>query len=275
MHIVRDKGTERPHSNQYNQFSGDGTYLCRRCGLALFRSHHKFTSACGWPSFDDELPNTIKRQPDADGRRTEVLCQRCDAHLGHVFVGEGLTQKNLRHCINSLAVEFVPSQTVLDTEEAIYAAGCFWGVQTLINEAEGVLNTEVGYTGGDVASPSYQQVCSKTTGHLEAVRVVYDTAKTDFETLTRLFFEIHNPTQHDGQGPDIGNNYLSAIFYFDESQKSTAEKLIALLQQKGLDIATQLRSADVFWPAEEYHQDYYQKTGGSPYCHIRMPRFDS
>ena len=145
--VVRDQGTEYPHTGKYNVFEGEGTYLCRQCGLALFRSTDKFISSCGWPSFDDELPNAIKRLTDADGRRTEIRCQRCDAHLGHVFMGEGFTEKNQRHCVNSLAIDFVQDGDVIDTEEAIYAGGCFWGVQYLLEQEPGVLFTEVGYTG--------------------------------------------------------------------------------------------------------------------------------
>jgi len=257
--IVKDQGTEPPNTGKYNTFDGEGTYLCRRCGLALFRSSHKFLSSCGWPSFDDELPNTIKRLMDKDGRRIEIRCQRCDAHLGHVFMGEGHTQTNQRHCVNSLAIEFVANKEVTDTEEAIYAGGCFWGVQHSLQQQEGVLLTEVGYTGGTVTAPTYKQVCSRKTGHFEAVRVVYDSKRISFKALTKVFLEIHNPTQADGQGPDIGPQYRSVIFYYNDEQKAIAKKSIKTLEDKGLKIATQLLPVSVFWPAEEYHQDYYQK----------------
>lgn len=272
-HIVSDQGTEHPNTGKYNTFDGKGTYVCRRCGLALFRSTNKFLSSCGWPSFDDELSYAIKRLPDQDGRRTEIRCERCDAHLGHVFMGEAYTEKNQRHCVNSLAIDFVKDTEVNDTEEAIYAGGCFWGVQYLLEEEPGVLFTEVGYIGGEVAAPTYEQVCTKETGYLEAIRVIYNPDVIDYETLTKVFLEIHDPTQADGQGPDFGPQYLSVVFYYDDKQKEVSKKLLKTLEDKGLNIATQLIPATVFWPAEEYHQAYYQKTGKEPYCHVRTKRF--
>lgn len=271
--ISRDKATERPFSGHYLEKQEQGTYLCRRCGLALFRADNQFTSSCGWPSFDDELPNAIQRKIDVDGRRTEILCHRCDSHLGHVFMGEGYTDKNLRHCVNSLAIEFVANESVLDTEEAILAAGCFWGVQYYLDRLDGVLKTEVGYTGGTVANPTYKQVCSKTTGHLEAIRVVYDINKISYEQIIKYFFEIHDPTQQDGQGPDHGPQYLSAIFYLNDAQQQMAMAVTQQLKDLGYSLATQLLSATVFWSAEDYHQAYYEKTGKAPYCHVYVKRF--
>ncbi len=274
LHIVNDKGTEMPMANEYNEHMVKGTYLCRQCGLALFRSTNKFLSSCGWPSFDDEIANTIKRDTDADGRRTEILCQRCNAHLGHVFHGEYITEKNTRHCVNSLAIDFVTDTEVVDSEEAIYAGGCFWGVEALLKQQDGVLKTEVGYTGGHVDHPSYERICSGTTEHVEAIRVIYDPTRINYITLTKLFFEIHNPLQADGQGPDRGSQYLSKIFYYDTKQKEIIANLITQLEQQGLSIATQVEPVATFWPAEDYHQDYYAKTGNAPYCHRYVKRFE-
>lgn len=271
--VVFEKGTEAPFSGEYCNEEGRGTYLCRVCGLALFRADAKFHSGCGWPSFDDEIPNTIRRSPDGDGKRTEILCMRCDAHLGHVFSGEYFTAKNQRHCVNSLSIDFSHSNTILDSEEAIFAGGCFWGVQHLFNQLKGVVKTEVGYTGGHYLNPSYRDVCRGDTGHLEATRVVYDTALLDYETLAKYFFEIHDPTQVDGQGPDIGSSYLSAVFYLNEEQKNITESLIQQLRKKGFNMATKVKEASVFWKAEVDHQDYYLKTGKAPYCHSRVLRF--
>src|SRR5580692_6344569 len=120
--IIHNKATEHPYTNEYNDTQDQGTYLCRQCGLALFRSQTKFHSGCGWPSFDEEISDAVKHETDADGRRTEILCSRCNAHLGHVFHGEQFTSKNTRHCVNSLSLDFVADNTVLDTEEAIFAA---------------------------------------------------------------------------------------------------------------------------------------------------------
>lgn len=270
--VIQDKGTEPPNTGRYNLFSGSGTYLCRRCGLALFRSDSKFIASCGWPSFDDELPGAIAREPDPDGRRTEILCKRCDAHLGHVFHGEQHTDKNLRHCVNSLSIDFVPDADVMDSGEAVYAAGCFWGVEHLLKDIDGVLATEVGYTGGTTDNPNYQAVCAGGSGYIEAVRVLFNPEKIDYEELTKIFFEIHDPTQTDGQGGDIGEQYHSMIFYVDGYQKAIAEKLIDIQKSKGEAIATILRPACAFWSAEIEHQHYYDRTGKQPYCHRRVKK---
>lgn len=271
--VVQDKGTERPFTGEYDNFGESGTYLCRQCGLPLFRSQTKFHSGCGWPSFDEEIAGAVLREQDVDGRRTEILCSRCHAHLGHVFQGEGLTAKNTRHCVNSLSLDFVPQQDIQDTEEAIYAAGCFWGVEYYFKQLPGVLKTEVGYTGGGKQHPTYQEVCSESTGHYEAIRVLYDPSKISYLALTKYFFEIHDPSQTTGQGPDIGHQYQSAIFYYDEQQKTIATQVINELERQGVKVATKLLPVSVFWRAELYHQDYYAKTGKTPYCHRYTKKF--
>lgn len=271
--VVTHKGTEQPFSGEYNDFGDAGTYLCRQCGLALFRSQTKFHSGCGWPSFDEEVQGSVKVEKDADGRRSEILCTRCGAHLGHVFNGEHFTVKNTRHCVNSLSLDFVSDTEVVDTEEAIFAAGCFWGVEYYLKKLPGVLKTEVGYSGGHTLHPTYQDICQGNTGHYEVIRVLYDPKKISYETLTKYFFEIHDPTQTDGQGPDHGEQYLSVIFYYDDKQKQTALALMQQLEKLRYQLATKLLPVSVFWPAERYHQDYYAKTGKQPYCHRYEKRF--
>ncbi len=273
--VICDAATEYPHSGRYNSVVTRGTYLCRRCGLALFRASSQFDSGCGWPGFDNEIAGAVKQLPDPDGYRTEIRCSRCDGHLGHVFTGEHLTTKNLRHCVNSVALDFVDSDTVIDTEEAILAGGCFWGVDHYLRQIPGVIAVEAGYTGGTVSDPSYNDVCRGDSGHYEAVRVIFDTAVTSYTAILRRFFEIHDPAQHNGQGPDLGHQYQSAVFYHNHAQLAVVEQLIQALIQNGFDVATHVHAAQPFWPAEEYHQNYYAKTGKAPYCHHPVKRFSS
>jgi peptide methionine sulfoxide reductase msrA/msrB len=270
--VIAHKGTEPPFSGEYDDFFVPGVYTCRRCGAMLYRSQDKFNAGCGWPAFDDEIPGAVHREPDADGRRTEITCANCGGHLGHVFLGEKHTPKDTRHCVNSLSLRFIPDERV-QYGRAIFAGGCFWGVEYYMRRQPGVIATTVGYTGGATERPTYEQVCSHTTGHAEAIEALYDPARVSYEQLARLFFEIHDPTQSDGQGPDLGPQYRSEVFYLDEEQKSTAERLIAELRAKGYDVVTQVTKAATFWPAEEYHQDYYEHKGSVPYCHGYVKRF--
>lgn len=266
--IIIYKGTEAPFSGKYNNNFEKGLYLCKRCGKALFESSAKFKSECGWPSFDEQIGGAVKWQLDTDHQRTEIICANCGAHLGHVFSGEGLTEKNTRFCVNSISMDFVP-----DGQRAIFAGGCFWGVEYHFKNVRGVISTTVGYTAGTTEKPTYEQVCTDKTGHAEAIEVVYDPNKTSYENLAKLFFEIHDFTQLNRQGPDIGTQYRSGIYYLNEQQKKTTEKLEQILKQKGYDVKTEIEPANTFWPAEDYHQDYYAKTGKTPYCHIHKKIF--
>jgi len=271
--VIIHKGTEPPFSGKYNLHFEKGTYTCKRCGAALFGASAKFKSNCGWPSFDDHIEAAVKKIPDADGQRTEIVCKNCDAHLGHVFTGEGFTPKNTRYCVNSISLDFISTQPP-KTQRALFASGCFWGTQYHFQRARGVISTTVGYTGGTVAKPTYKQVCTGATGHAEAVEVIFDPTQTNYEDLARLYFETHDFTQLNRQGPDIGTQYRSAIFYLDERQKSIASTLADILRNKGYDVKTEITPAQKFWPAEEYHQDYYNKNGSTPYCHTYRPLFD-
>ena len=272
-HVILYKGTERPFSGEYYNFWEKGTYICKLCEVPLYESTAKFDAGCGWPSFDDEIPGAVKRQLDADGHRTEILCANCGAHLGHVFEGERLTQKNTRHCVNSISMQFVPDKPTPLTDTAIFAGGCFWGVEYYLQKAPGVQTVISGYTGGRSKNPTYEEICSGTTGHYEAVEVTFDPSRISFEELAKLFFEIHDPTQWNHQGPDVGEQYRSAVFYLSEEQKKTTERLITILEKKGYDVVTEVKSASTFWKAETYHQDYYEHKGTTPYCHGYTQRF--
>ena len=274
-YVILKKGTERPGTGKYVNNKETGTYTCKQCDAPLFRSEDKFDSHCGWPSFDDEIDGAVRRIPDPDGMRTEIVCANCGGHLGHVFLGEEFTDKNTRHCVNSISMNFVPAQQDIQpkTEQAIYAGGCFWGVEYFMQQKKGVISVTSGYTGGHTENPAYKEVCNNNTGHAEAVEVVFDPSQVTYEELTKLFFEIHDPTQINGQGPDIGNQYRSEIFYLDEDQKKVVENLIQILKTKGYKVATKVTKATTFWPAEEYHQDYYEHKGTLPYCHGYTKRF--
>jgi peptide methionine sulfoxide reductase msrA/msrB len=156
---------------------------------------------------------------------------------------------------------------------AYFAGGCFWGVEHYMEQLDGVLSVESGYMGGHVEAPSYEQVSSQTSGHLETVQVRFDPARISYEAVAQRFFEIHDPTQADGQGPDLGPEYRSAVFYTSPAQQQTTKALIGRLVARGYDVVTEVRPAARFWPAEGYHQDYYANSGKTPYCHSRVKRF--
>jgi peptide methionine sulfoxide reductase msrA/msrB len=273
-YVIENKGTEAPFTGKFTDYTGKGTYVCKKCGSALYYSSSKFKSDCGWPSFDDEIKGAVKRYPDPDGMRTEIVCTNCGAHLGHVFTGERLTAKNTRHCVNSVSIDFVPAQ--VDPGRygtAIFAGGCFWGVEYFLQKSPGVISVTSGFIGGHVKNPSYKEVCTGRTGHAEAVKIVYDPEKTSYEKLLRLFMEIHDPTQVGGQGPDLGDQYRSEIFYMNDEQKKIADTNIGILKSKGLKVATAVTKASEFYEAEDYHQDYYFRNGKVPYCHAYTKRF--
>jgi peptide methionine sulfoxide reductase msrA/msrB len=290
--VMRQGGTERPFSGQYNDLWENGFYTCAGCGTPLFRSETKYDHGTGWPSFTapvDEKNLVYKDDYSLLVKRVEVRCAACGAHLGHVF-DDGPAPTFLHYCINSAAMNFVPaspaeaasglargpssqhveasSKTARglaeEAETATFAAGCFWGVEHKLGKIPGVLSTMAGYTGGKTANPSYEDVCTGKTGHAESVQLRFDPAQVSYEELVRKFFGIHDPTQVNRQGPDRGTQYRSAIFYHDARQKQAAEKVMAELGASGKfkrPLATELVPASVFYPAEEYHQKYLEKNG--------------
>lgn len=274
--VIEQKGTEAPFTGVYNDFTEEGTFTCKKCGSSLYSSKDKFSSGCGWPSFDEDL-GTVKSVSDSDGRRVEILCNSCDAHLGHVFENEGFTSKNTRHCVNSISLNFLnknENSSLHDISVAYFAAGCFWGVEYYFQKLKGVKKVVSGYMGGETINPSYESICTGTTGHLEVIKVQYDEQEISFENLSKYFFEIHDFTQENGQGPDIGSQYLSAIFYNNLKQKEQALKVIDILKNQELKVATSLYEAKVFYEAEHYHQNYYKRHQTAPYCHSYKKIFD-
>jgi peptide methionine sulfoxide reductase msrA/msrB len=274
-YIIIEKGTERPFIGKYTNERSEGTYVCKVCGTPLYKSSDKFESNCGWPSFDDEIKGAVKRVSDADGRRVEIVCATCEAHLGHVFQGEGFTPKNTRHCVNSISLELVKKEHDAKNglSYAYFAGGCFWGVEYYLEKLKGVKEVISGFMGGHTNNPTYHDVVYSNTGHLEAVEVVYDKSEISYEEIAKVFFEIHDPTQANGQGPDIGEQYLSGVFVSSEEEKKIILGLISKLETNGYKIATKIFYKKEFYKAEEYHQNYYEKKGSKPYCHGYTKRF--
>ena len=271
--VARGKGTERPFCGAFHDHHQDGRYDCVCCGLPLFDAGAKFDSGTGWPSFFQPVAkeNVATHEDASYGmRRVEILCARCDAHLGHVF-DDGPKPTGLRYCLNSVSLVFVPKAKDAGAkpsglQKATFAAGCFWGVEATFRAVKGVKDAQVGYTGGRTEKPTYQDVCSHATGHAEAVEVDYDPAQVSYEDLLKVFFGNHNPTTPNRQGPDVGDQYRSAVFFHSPEQKAAAEAYVAKLTQAKAfprPIVTQIVPSVTFWRAEEYHQRYHEKHGGA------------
>jgi len=274
-YVIINKGTERPFTGKYTDEKSNGIYTCKLCDIPLYDSSDKFSSSCGWPSFDDAIPGAVKRVPDADGRRVEIVCANCGGHLGHVFEGEGFTPKNTRHCVNSISLKLTKKEKVDNStlSKAYFAGGCFWGVEYYLEKLDGVKAVYSGFMGGHVKNPSYYEVVRSNTGHLEAVEVIYDKFQISYKKIAKTFFEIHDPTQTNGQGPDIGEQYLSAVFVNNKDEKNTIRSLMEELDENGFDIATKILDKQEFYKADEDHQNYYNKKGTRPYCHGYKKRF--
>lgn len=270
--ILLHKGTEKPFSHSYDILFDSGVYVCKQCDFPLYLSENKFDSGCGWPSFDEEIKGHVLHIPELESDRTEIICARCKGHLGHLFLNEHLNSKETRHCVNGHSLQFVGAFTPQGLERAVFAGGCFWGPQALLKKEKGVIESYVGYTGGEVIDPTYEEVGSHNTGHVEAVELFFDPEKISYETLLKLFFEIHDFSQKDGQGPDIGPQYLSRIFYYSRAQKKAIDKVMEMLKHRGYKIATEALIGSVFYKAEGYHQNYLD-THSHQGCHIRKSIF--
>lgn len=268
--VIVHKGTEAPFSGKYDKFFEEGMYVCRRCSTPLYTSNNKFDSGCGWPSFDQEIPGAVKHVQDPDGMRMEIICNKCGAHLGHVFKGEKLTPKNVRHCVNSVSLMFLPKKKN-DDEIIVFGGGCFWCIEAVFQMLKGISSVASGYAGGEKPNPTYKEVCSGATEHAEVVKVLFDSTIIKLDDLLAVFFAMHDPTTRNRQGNDVGTQYRSVIFYTTAEQKQIIESFIKKLESEKTfeaPIVTQVLPLPIFYPAEEYHQNYYRSNAQQGYCQV-------
>lgn len=292
--VTQQCGTEPPFRNAYWDNKKLGIYVDVVSGEPLFSSLDKFDSGTGWPSFTQPIKGTEiaeKKDSSFGSVRTEARSKKADSHLGHVFDDGPRDKGGMRYCINSASLKFIPVEEMEQAgygkllepfvaaglvkapklETAILAGGCFWGMEEILRQIPGVTKTTVGYSGGKSADPTYEEVCTGTTGHAEAIEVVFDSNRLSYEGLLGYFFRMHDPTTLNRQHNDVGTQYRSAIFYTSEEQKKITESVKAKLEQAkkfNRPITTEIAAASKFYSAEDYHQKYLVKNPGGYTCHV-------
>lgn len=275
-HIIIEKWTEPPYTGTYRNNTADGIYMCRQCNSPLYRSDSKFDSHCWSPSFDDAIPGKVLPQTDTDKVRTEIICNTCQWHLWHIFVGEQQTERNTRHCVNSLSMRFIQKENISDAitdqipsyEVAILGGGCFRCIEGALQQLPGIIEIRSGYMWGKRPFPTYERVCTGVSGYIEVVQVFFDPILLSYTQLLGYFFTIHDPTSYEKQGNDEGTQYRSVIFTTD-TQYEIAQSTVNTLNISWLyhnPIVTEIRPAETFYLAEPYHQNFYTNNPNTPYC---------
>jgi peptide methionine sulfoxide reductase msrA/msrB len=290
FHVTQQCGTEPPFKNKYWNNHEAGIYVDITTGEPLFSSIDKFDSGSGWPSFTKPISQvTEKVDKELGMTRTEVRSKIGDAHLGHVFDDGPADKGGQRYCINSASLQFVPVKEMsakgygellplfgekapaAATETIVLAGGCFWGMEDLIHKEPGIVETVVGYSGGNVDNATYEVVKKGKSGHAESVKITFDPKKTSLEKVLEFFFRIHDPTTVNQQGNDVGTQYRSAIFVANAEQRKVAEAVKAKINASGKwkkPVVTEIVDFKNFYLAEDYHQDYLEKNPGGYTCHF-------
>jgi peptide methionine sulfoxide reductase msrA/msrB len=289
FNVTQRCGTEPPFKNAYWDNHVEGIYVDIVSGEPLFSSKDKFNSGTGWPSFTKPMfPTSVDESQDVSAGmiRTEVKSSYAKSHLGHKFP-DGPQPTGLRYCINSASLEFIKSSDLEKLgyghytylfnnnnngkQVAFFAGGCFWGVEKIFENVNGVIDAESGYMGGFVKNPDYESVCIGKTGHAEAVKIVFDPAIMSYKELLDLFFRLHDPTTKNRQHNDVGTQYRSAVFYVTTDQQKDAVDIKNHFDKESTlkkPAVTEIVPAGAFYSAEQYHQDYLKKNPNGYFCHI-------